>query len=191
MIGDNMKEHIKKYQIFILIFIVIVSSILISLFDQEPPLPQKSINEEIKQEEKPTYIYIDLKGEVINPGVYKVESNTRLYQLIHMAGGLTQEADTLRINLSITLFDEDVIYIPNINDDPSDNPIIDPQDERIDINRASFEQLQTLPGIGPTTAQNIIDYRNEVGYFETIEDIKNVSGIGEATFNTIKDLIKP
>lgn len=187
-----MKEQIMKYKVYIFVGLVLISSIIISLFDTEEPMidtnqtDQPIIQEEIK------YIYVDVKGQVKNPGVYKVETNTRLYQVIHLAGGFTNEANTLLINLSVTLHDEDIIYIPHIDDDITSIPIdLNPSDDLLDINRASLEQLQTLPGIGPTTAQNIIDYRNEVGYFETIEDIKNVSGIGESTFNNIKDLIKP
>ena len=183
-----MKEIVKKYSLFILIGIMILASILTNY------IPSKQIEHtQPNTKTYPTveYIYVDIKGQVYNPGVYKIEKSMRLYQLVNLAGGLTSDADSLSINLSYKLFDEDIIYIPSIHDDLDNPELVIPQTkERLDINQASSEQLQTLPGIGPSTAQKIIDYRNEIGYFEDIEDIKNVQGIGESTFENIKDSIK-
>ena len=133
-----------------------------------------------------------LKGEVKNPGVYKLESDARLFQVISLAGGLSNEADSLGINMSILLRDQMSIYVPSIYDNV---PIVvtpideNPDDRLIDINQAGALLFETLPGIGPSTAQNIIDYRDEYGYFDVIEDIMNVPNIGESTFENIKDLI--
>ena len=174
---------------YIVIGVIIIISIIIGLLSSEPETiiinqePQPQTYEEI------SYIYVDIKGEVNNPGVYKITSSTRLYQLIDLAGGLTDLADPLKVNMAITLRDQDMIYIPSIFDIDIVSPI-EEEDELIDINRASKELLTTLPGIGEATAEAIITYREEVGYFDTIEDIMNVSGIGEATYNNIKDLIR-
>ena len=137
------------------------------------------------------YIYIDIKGEIMNPGVYKVDEYTRLFQLIQLAGGITDDADTLAFNLSLKLRDEQVIYIPSVNDE---YPMIYEDDgttnsDKININLATIVLLDTLPGIGPSTAQNIIDYRKENGSFETVEDLLEVPGIGEATLNEIREFI--
>lgn len=185
-----MKEIIKKYYLYIIIGIVVLILIIISFNNNDdalvfnPPIATEEI-------EETKYIYVDIKGEVMNPGVYKVEDKTRLFQLIVLAGGITGDADTLTFNLSLTLRDEQVIYIPSISEE---YPLItDGIDNElggiVNINRATLEQLDTLPGIGPATAQNIIDYRNENGDFLNIEDIIEVPGIGEATLNEIRELI--
>ncbi len=179
-------KYIKKYAIYIVVVIVIIISIIVGLLtDETQPLTTTSI---IEEQQTIDYIYIDLKGEVENPGVYKVTSSTRLYELIEKAGGLTSIADPDKVNLSSVLHDQEIIYIPSIFDEDI-NPI-EIVDTLIDINQAPLELLTTLPGIGESTAQSIIDYRDEFGYFDQIEDIKNVSGIGDATFENIKDLIK-
>lgn len=179
-------EFIKKHIMYIIIGFVIIISIIFSSFK---PGTEAIYNEEIIPTfEEIEYIYVDLKGEVLNPGVYKITSSTRLYQLIEKAGGLTSIADPLKINLSILLKDQDVIYVPSIFDE--DIVIIEDDDtDLIDINQANKALLTTLPGIGEVTAEAIIDYRNEYGYFDQIEDIMNVPGIGESTYENIKDLI--
>lgn len=175
---------IKKYITYIIIGIVIILSLLLN--QKEEVIINKPVTN--TDTEIIEYIYVDLKGEVILPGVYKITTTTRLYQLIEMAGGMTKDADPLKINLSVLLKDMDVVYVPSIYD--IDIPLIDEEtSELIDINQANKMLLTTLPGIGEATAEAIITYREEVGYFETIEEIMNVSGIGEATFNNIKDLI--
>lgn len=187
-----MMKLIKEYYIY-LIIIIIAFTIIIMLLPIEDESQELDFNPQQPTDvlDLPDYIYIDIKGEVINPGVYKVLKEYRLFQLLSLAGGVTGEADTLAINLSLKLFDQQVIYIPSTADN---FPIIidvteDPSSNIININSASLELLDTLPGIGPSTAQSIIDYRNGEGFFESIEQIMNVSGIGEATFNEIKDFI--
>ena len=118
------------------------------------------------------FIYVDIKGAVYNPGVYKVSNSTRLFQLITKAGGLLKNADEISVNFSILLLDEQVIYIPRIGElVPTD---VNQEDEDteglININDATLIELETLPGIGPSTAQSIIDYRIEFGDFETGSD---------------------
>ncbi len=130
------------------------------------------------------YIYVDLKGAVEYPGVYRVSDQTRLFQLIEMAGGLRNDSYTRNINLSVHLEDELVIYIPFIGEGEviSENGLIN-------INTASLEVLDSLPSIGSVTASNIIEYRSKNGYFQSIEDIMKVSGIGQAIFDQIKEFI--
>jgi competence protein ComEA len=152
-------------------------------------VPAQETDVDSKEEQ---YIIVDIKGEVHNEGIYKVEFGTRLYELIIKAGGLTQNADIYAINQAILVKDETFIYIPSyedgfpslINNEENNDEI----SSLIDINKATIEELKTLPGIGESTAQAIIEYRNEQ-QFTVIEDIKNVSGIGDMTFESIKDLI--
>ncbi len=177
-----------------LVYIVLVFTLIIFItgFIKQDNDIEINKNTEITNQEIPkNYIYIDLKGEVLYPGVYKVEEDARLYEAVNMAGGFTIDADLNAVNLSIKLHDEDVIYIPNVSDNYleiwSKEETV--ESSKININIATISQLVTLPGIGESTAQKIIDYRNEFGPFETIEDIKSVSGIGDATFEEIKDFI--
>ena len=186
--GDDMKEYLKKYWIYGVLGLVLV--ILLIIPNEKEPVDAVS-NPTIIQEETLGFIYVDLKGEVKNPGVYKLESDSRLFQVITLAGGLTENANVNAINMSILLKDQMSIYIPSIFDEvDTENTHIDvPDDGKININQANGELFETLPGIGPSTAANIIEYRDEHGYFNVIEDIMNVPNIGEATFEQIKDLI--
>lgn len=187
--GDYMKEQIKKYWLYGIIVAVVAVLLLIP---KETPIVDSVSGATVYEEEIVVeYIYVDLKGQVKNPGVYKLDYGARLFQVINLAGGLTDEANSLLVNMSILLDDEMSIYIPSIHDPL---PVVvfpdeDTEDQLIDINQAGITLLETLPGIGPSTAQNIVDYRDEYGYFEAIEDIMNVPNIGESTYENIKDLI--
>ena len=186
-----MKEFIKRYYIYITIFLIFILIIIFIPIGEEDQIIQFDPITTTDTSKEPEYIYIDIKGQVQNPGVYKVLTDSRLFQLLNVAGGTTSQADTLAINLSLKLYDQQVIYIPSYEDEyPIITEVIDdPSSGIININSASLELLDTLPGIGPSTAQSIIDYRTDTGFFESIEDIMNVTGIGEATFNEIKDII--
>lgn len=155
-------------------------------------------------------IIIDIKGEVVYPGVYEIDNNTRIIDAINMAGGLTLDADTSGINLSSKIRDEDVIIIYSNNkdseyykdkkiDNKNDNFSVEDDGNNknndkdeivlIDINTATSEELCSLPGIGEVKAKKIIEYRKK-SRFNTIEDIMNVSSIGEKLFESIKAYIK-
>ncbi len=128
-------------------------------------------------------VYIDLKGEVLKPGVYRVDEGTRLFQVIAMAGGVTGEADLARINQSKVVLDGREYVVPGFEEDVSDDEGL------ININTADLEALSSLPNIGEATAQSIIDYRQKNGFFTEIEEITKVSGIGEATLEKIAEFI--
>jgi len=185
-----MLNIVKKYYLAAIGVIILCIVIIINLNESEnemvfEPIISNEIIEEVK------FIYIDLKGEVKNPGVYKVEDSSRLFQVISLAGWTTMDADVLAFNLSLRLRDEQVIYIPSIYDEyPMITEIIEnAEDGIVNINTASMQELDTLPGIGPSTAQSIIDYRNENGDFSNIDDLISVPGIGEATLNEIREFI--
>ena len=120
-------------------------------------------------------------------GIFEVEDGTRVYQIIEMAGGTTEDADISRINLAKIVVDEEKINVPA-------KVVLEESEESnskmVNINSASVEKLSSLNGIGKSTAEKIIKYREENGYFNTIEEIMNVSGIGESKFNSIKDNIE-
>lgn len=142
--------------------------------------------------EKPVIVYIT--GAVPRPGVYALPKNARVQDAISAAGGFLAEAEKSQINLAALLEDGQKLDIPYVE---GASPvlgtpvpeIVTSTTELIDINVASAGELETLPGIGPTTAQKIIDYREANGPFLSTEDIINVPGIGPGTYERIKDLI--
>ena len=140
-----------------------------------------------------TDIYVHICGAVINPGVYQVPAGTRVYQALELAGGSSDDAYLSGINLADKLADGQKVYIPAEGENAEgilSTDSGDVQSVMININTASEAELMTLPGIGQSRAKDIINYRVKNGLFESIDDIMKVSGIKEAAFEKIKDLIK-
>lgn len=225
-----MLKIIKKYKYiisFIIVLIIICLAIIRSKMlkdnnkiysinkDEEIIFKEDIVldNNEVKK------IKVDIKGQVLNPGVYELDDGSRVIDIINLAGGLTDSANTSLINLAKLLVDQMVVIIysneevensnvkevetvfkiiekecncPNIKNDSCINTELDETNEEnigiININTATLEELMTLPSIGESKAKAIIEYRKE-NLFNTIEDIKNVSGIGEALFEKIKEYI--
>lgn len=162
-------------------------------------------NTEVENNESNKVIYIHIVGEVKNEGVVKLKEGQRIIDAIEEAGGVTEFADLSKVNLAFVLSDGQKVEIPNVNDNvenfryvtdnSGDNIIVDNGNKlneggnKVNINTASQTELETLNGIGPSTASKIIEYREENGKFRKIEDLKNVSGIGEAKYEAIKDNI--
>ncbi len=150
-----------------------------------------------KRPEKKEEIIVDISGCIVKPGVYYVSADSRLCDIISLAGGLTEDADIDSINQAESVSDGQKLFIPSIQDKTSEgfnsggNSLgsASSQGGKVNINTATFDELQTISGIGPATASSIIEYRTEHGKFASIEDIKNVSGIGEKTFEKLKDKI--
>lgn len=141
-------------------------------------------------------ITVYVNGEVKKPGVYRLKNNSRVENLIKAAGGFTDEADNYRLNLAKKLKDEDYIYVDSKKDNASGNPVSPESsgnhignDGKVDVNRASKEELKTIPGIGDITAQKIIDYREQNGDFSSVEDLKKIDRIGDKTLDKIRDKI--
>ena len=151
-------------------------------------------------EETTAMIYVDVGGEVKDPSVVELPDGSRVTDAITAAGGLTELADLTDINRAAFVSDGEKIYIPSqvseLEDDGlsagegGDGGTAKSSDGRININTADSTQLQELTGVGPATAEKIIDYRKQNGRFQSIEDIKNVSGIGDKTYEKLKDHIK-
>jgi len=177
-------EIIKKYKTYILciaIIILSIISVIIQYFDRNNKINLNSVTAKQKQEKIAVYI----NGEVNNPGVYYLEPNSRLYELLDMCGGVTENANINNVNLSKKLVDSDMITITKKVDDNLEY-IEDIEEGKVNINNASKEELMTLNGIGEQTASKIIEYR-ETTKFNDIEDLMNVSGIGTSKFEGIKE----
>ncbi len=131
----------------------------------------------------PAKLVVYVSGAVMTPGIYSLPTGSRVGDAIQAAGGLATGAETDTVNLAMPLKDGDQISIPGT---------VNPSHviaSRININTATADELATLPGIGPTTATNIIDYRLQHGPFQSIQDIQNVPGIGPETFAMIENYI--
>ena len=140
----------------------------------------------------PAPITVYVSGNVNRAGLYALPVGSRVNDAIQAAGGFTEDANSGVLNLAAILEDGEQINVPGIippDPTPGASRSINPTLTLVDINIATLEQLDTLPEIGPITAQNIIDYRNANGPFARIEDILEVKGIGPVTFEKIKDLI--
>ena len=184
--------------------------------EKDEVIVEKSI--EKKEVETKELLQVDIKGEVINPGIYELDSESRVIDVINKAGGLTENANTSVINLSKKITDEMVIIIysnEEVNDFKTTKEIEEQVIEKciqkddnslrndaciendknnmltgkVNINTASLEELMTLEGIGENKAKSIIEYRETKSKFNTIEDIKNVNGIGDNLFAQIKENI--
>lgn len=194
--------------------------------DNNDIILENEVKEEVvaeKKEEVIEKVKVDIKGAIKKPGVYELDSNSIINDVIKLAGGLKTNASTKYLNLSKKILDEMVINIytesevkkmkepvdvcevkdqdlTNCDDatiivtNPDSNKDIinsnEVVDNKVSINDGTKEELMTLSGIGEVKAQAIIDYRNKNGKFSKIEDLMNVSGIGESTYNQIKDNIK-
>ncbi|MDD6551088.1 MAG: ComEA family DNA-binding protein [Lachnospiraceae bacterium] len=151
-------------------------------------------------EEKETVdeIYVQIEGAVVNPGVYKLSADSRVFTLIEKAGGLKKDAASSEINQAELLTDGQKITIltkkdlkdrDKAGDTAASVTEASSENGKVDINRADPSQLTTISGIGPSKAEAIIAYREEHGPFRKTEDITKVSGIGDATYQKIKDKI--
>ncbi len=167
----------------------------------------KNDNEEIYEEIKSSdtsvetqnknQIVVEIKGAINNPNVYWLEEESIVEDLINKAGGLTGSADTTGVNRAEKLKNHQLVVIPDKNNIENSNENVNIlrtekdnlSSKLININTADEKELDSLPGVGPAKAQDIISYREENGGFQSIEDIKNVKGIGESSFEKLKDKI--
>ena len=212
---ENLKKN-KLLYIGVCIFIVIICIIICCTIDSNDKnndysylvtrenIVEENNIEDISEKNKEEYIYVHITGEVINPGVIAVKEGDRIKDIVEKAGGFTEEADTVKVNLAYKVSDGQKINIPNINnnnEDNSNNYILEGSGEdiveetkesnkKININTATQSELESLTGIGPSTASKIIEYRKSNGKFKNIEEIKNVSGIGDEKYKKIQNEIE-
>ncbi|HHZ12431.1 MAG: helix-hairpin-helix domain-containing protein [Caldicoprobacterales bacterium] len=138
-------------------------------------------------------VKIYITGQVRYPGVIEVPAESRLIEAVEKAGGFLDEADLLKVNLALRVQDEGMYIIPKIGEEcpvvNSPGTQMNEEKAKVNINTADQGQLETLPRIGPVIAGNIINYREQNGAFRSEEDLMNVPGIGQKTFDGLKDLI--
>ena len=204
------KHYEKRVKLILIVLVTVIALIFAGAKVGIVPvgtahLDQKDVQEKIEEnrkkkgretKEKPANIKqvtVDISGRVQNPGVYTVPEGSRLNDIIERAGGLLDDADLDAINRAENVQDGQKLYIPQNGEE---SPNVAGQESqtassggKININRADSTELQQINGVGPATAEKIIEYRKVNGRFNSIEDIQNVSGIGEKTFEKIKDSI--
>jgi len=154
-----------------------------------PDLSQGMVQEKIS--EMPVELIINVAGKVNNPGVYQLPQGSRVIDAIKAAGNQRNGVDISDINLARVLVDGEQILVGSPK--PSSGKAATKKitiDNPLDINRATIRQLDTLPGIGPVTAQRIIDYRTKVGRINSVDELKKISGLGGAKFEEIKSLLR-
>ena len=131
-------------------------------------------------------------GAVRRPGLYTIEEGDRLADLIDLAGGVTDDADMQAVNMAVRVKDQDHWTVPSVGEPtvvPSSAVSVEPAGGKVDINTANAKLLETLPGIGETRAQAIIQHREEHGPFNRVDDIVAVPGIGSSTLEGLRDLV--
>lgn len=163
---------------------------------------EEVINKQVNTQAQEKTIVVEIKGEVKKPDVYILNENAIVKELIDAAGGLTENAELRSINRAKKLQNHELIYIANKNDgnkessnlssqvSSSNNKVQLENGKKVNINTGTLEELKTLNGIGDSKAKSIIEYREQNGVYKSIEDIKNVTGIGEKMFEKIKEQIE-
>ena len=141
-----------------------------------------------------TVIFVDIKGAVKNPGVYQMKVGDRVKDALDAAGGLTEEADSQKVNLAKRLEDQMVIVVPKVGEEAEEIPAGETRKEatkegKVNINTATVEELKTLKGVGEKKAEAIIEYRKKNGSFQTKEDLMKVRGIGKKLFDSFQERI--
>ena len=141
-----------------------------------------------------TVIFVDIKGAVKNPGVYQMKVGDRVKDALDAAGGLTDEADSQKVNLAKRLEDQMVIVVPKVGEEAEEIPAGETRKEatkegKVNINTATVEELKTLKGVGEKKAEAIIEYRKKNGSFQTKEDLMKVRGIGKKLFESFQERI--
>lgn len=199
--GDIMKFTKKQKWILLVVIALVLISITkiseINLRETKYTLSAESdgIAVEITGDLKKTSsekIVVHIEGYVLNPGVYELKEGARVIDAIEVAGGLAENASPQKINLAQRIFDEAYIYIPSEQDENfevSQLSSVMNSSGKVNINRANVERLMSLPGIGESIAERIIAYRKKHGKFNSIEEIKSVSGIGDRKFEEIEEKI--
>lgn len=216
-------RHRKEIIISVLIILIIAGGIFFYFYTkdekEETPIITKKKTKVIKEKEENTEnISVDIKGEIINPGIYYMKPSTRVIDVIDKAGGLTENADTSVINLSKKVTDEMVIIVyskeqvKKFEETKTKEELVQEKCKKVDenslendacitskntevasgkinINTAPKEVLMTISGIGESKAEDIINYREANGAFKTKEEIKNVPGIGDSIYSKIEETI--
>ena len=207
--GDYVIKLLNKYKLLFGLILLGTTSLLYTTFfreteevivlakvDDEPVITSEVIKEkEVLVEQSVYKLPIFICGEVNNPGVYEVDSTSLINDVLIEAGGFTDEANRDVINLAKVVSPNEQIYIPKVGEEIDktlnsyDNVERNEGPSRININTADTTELENLPGIGKVKADQIVSYRKENGFFKSQEELKNVSGIGEKTYQALQEHI--
>ena len=164
---------------------------------------ETSTEKEVKKEEKEEkeespeqdLITVDVKGAVKSPGIYNLPVGSRVHDAVQKAGGLTEEADSKSLNLAQKVSDEALVYVPTKGEEAvsqqtaSGTTPSTSKDKKVNLNKASLEELKQVKGLGGKRAQDIIDHREANGKFKSVDELKKVSGIGAKTIEKLKDYV--
>lgn len=156
-----------------------------------------STDKEVKKEEplEQDLITVDVKGAVKSPGIYDLPVGSRVNDAVQKAGGLTEQADSKSINLAQKVSDEALVYVPTKGEESASQQTSSgtasstSKDKKVNLNKASLEELKQVKGLGGKRAQDIIDYRESNGKFKSVDELKKVSGIGAKTIEKLKDYV--
>ena len=182
----------KKIMIITWMIFFIFSSIACSSSDEKLFLEEETPDEIVvvtKESDDVMVIIVEIKGEVQKPGVYSMSGNSRLNDLLAVSGGASPDANLRNVNLAMKIEDGESFYIPSIHDEEEEIVLGEQKrdDGKIDLNKASREDLMSVTGIGPSTADNILAYRDEVGKFNSVDELVQVNRIGDKTLEKIRD----
>ena len=159
-----------------------------------------SSEKEVKKEEKDEspeqdLITVDVKGAVKSPGIYDLPVGSRVHDAVQKAGGLTEEADSKSLNLAQKVSDEALVYVPTKGEEAASQQVASgttpstSKDKKVNLNKASLEELKQVKGLGGKRAQDIIDHREANGKFKSVDELKKVSGIGAKNIEKLKDYV--
>lgn len=192
-------EMLKKGWVFIVFGAVIIVFLLATkddkLSEQQPEFSSQAAGDDfeddtdnfIEADEQTAAAVVDVKGEVADPGVYEMDTDARVNDVIDDAGGFTGEADETFVNLAEKVQDEMIIHVPKTGEIDAEGGPADTENSKIRLNYANQEEIEKLSGIGPSKAEAIIQYREENGFFQSSDDLLEISGIGEKTLEVIAD----
>ena len=208
-------EKIKEYKIIVIcacLGLVLGGFLLIKPSTQKPVTEtnlqaevaavskDSSSEKEVKKEEKEEsteqdLITVDVKGAVKSPGIYDLPVGSRVHDAVQKAGGLTEEADSKSLNLAQKVSDEALVYVPTKGEESASQQTASgttpssSKEKKVNLNKASLEELKQVKGLGGKRAQDIIDHREANGKFKSVDELKKVSGIGAKTIEKLKDYV--
>ena len=209
-----MEEIIEKIKEYKIIVICTGLGLLVGGFFLLKPAPQTPVKEtslqaevaavskdsSTEKEEKAEsveqdLITVDVKGAVKSPGIYDLPVGSRVNDAVQKAGGLTEQADSKSLNLAQKVSDEALVYVPTKGEEAASQqagsgaPSSTSKDKKVNLNKASLEELKQVKGLGGKRAQDIIDHRETNGKFKSVDELKKVSGIGAKTIEKLKDYV--
>lgn len=200
---ENKKEILKNVIIVIIIIVVVIYNFVLKKDAVEEYDYSEIVSDENVMENEiieNTKIKVYVTGAVNTPGVIELEEGARIEDAISLAGGVTAQSDLSKVNLAYSLEDGQKLYIPNISENFNEEYITTESIEgvvesttgsksKVNINKGGVSELSSLPGVGESLAQKIITYREANGKFEKIDDLKNVTGIGDKKYESLKEYI--